>query len=272
MYSLDVNEGLHYNAFHLLIPPMSSNLLPTPQSQQMGTTVPLFGLVRHYRDLFGALIAWKANRLCQHSTQWRYLPLACCTSLRVRNTATWSILQFVFPHSPKQCGLLTLVCTSMTKRAPINSRSWQHLLEIPGKCCEQHIKHLFVTHSWVLQKNQNYFRKGTRASNHDPSHRNLLSQRKDSTRRCLEGPEVGKPHKMPPHPVHALPLSHKNTEMNFPTWNRTPTILVNHRPCDSFSPPPHKCTGCFRRLEYICHVIISQWRVGQHIASAMELT
>lgn len=67
MHNLDAKEGHRYNAFDLLIPPTSSNLLPAPQSQQMGATMLLFGLVRHYRDLFGTVIAWKANRQCRHS-------------------------------------------------------------------------------------------------------------------------------------------------------------------------------------------------------------
>lgn len=49
MHNLDANEGHGYNAFYLLIPPMSRNLLPAPQAQQMGPTLLLFvfGLVRH---------------------------------------------------------------------------------------------------------------------------------------------------------------------------------------------------------------------------------
>lgn len=125
-----------------------------------------------------------------------------------------------FSQGQEHLANITICLSSLTiTMRPVNSawcassksRSRQHLLEILGNGCKQHIKKSICDTHLGPAKNQNNFRKGTRASNHDPSHHNLLSQRKDSTRRCLEGLRWVKPHKMPPHPVNALSLSHKNS-------------------------------------------------------------
>lgn len=151
------------------------------------------------------------------------------------------------------------------------SQSWWHLSEILVTCSEQHKISICDTQLGPAKKPRIASERETRASNHDPSHHNLLSQRKDSTCKSLEGLRWVKPHKMPPHPVNALSPFHENT--------RNELSNSKHDTYDSCESQalwfPFSCFsthGVWRKLGYICCVIISPWSVRQRLANDKELT